>query len=41
MIVNILKNFLKWVMKSLVAFIIMQIDIYILEMFVAVFVQFI
>lgn len=41
MMVNILKNFLKWVVKNLVASIIRQIDIYTLEMFVMVFVQFI
>jgi len=41
MTVNILQNFLKWVMKSLVSSIIKQIDIYTLEMLVAVFVQFI
>jgi len=41
MTVNILQNFLKWVVKSLVASIIKQIDIYTLEMLVAVFVQFI
>jgi len=41
MTVNILQNFLKWVVKSLVACIIRQMDIYTLEMFVTVFVQFI
>jgi len=39
--VNILQNFLKWVVKSLVACIIRQTEIYTLEMFVTVFVQFI
>lgn len=39
--VNTLQNFLKWVVKSLGASVIRQIDIYTLEMFVAVFVHFI
>jgi len=41
MTVNILQNFLKLVVKSSVACVIRQIDIYTLDMFVTVFVQFI